>query len=476
MSKIVGVTVGTPLSLSRIKQEIAPDIQEHEEKKNNPHCVTKDQVGLGNVDNTSDIDKPVSAAQATAIADAKKAGTEAKEAADNAQSTADNALPKVGGAMSGNLDMTGNRVTNVGIPVEDGDGVNRAFLVDYVDSKRRVAFLNLLASGWSSNAPYTQTISVAGITELDMPQFGVVYSSDVATALIQKEAFALVDDLETENGKVKFICFEEKPTVDIPVQLEVQLAAGGASPASDVGGSVQSDWNQTDESQPDFIKNKTHGKFFGDTLTEPAHNEDELSQKIESGELIYTELGFVKISDAILTPSDLSNGCVISVAGVFLEIPAEEIYIDEDLVVISEYFFIIPESLAGVELDGMFFPEAGTYTYIDFMILGFSLTIPGYTGFLNTKKLDSEYFPDVPKFYYNERNERIYNDANLTIMTTRADILPYLNERFAIVIPIEGIDAATYYPLTAMDTGEYVLVGIYDATGYNAIYTAERTE
>lgn len=34
---------------------------------NNPHKVTKDQVGLGNVDNTSDADKPVSTAQAAAI-------------------------------------------------------------------------------------------------------------------------------------------------------------------------------------------------------------------------------------------------------------------------------------------------------------------------------------------------------------------------------------------------------------------------
>ena len=39
---------------------------------------TKSEVGLGNVDNTSDANKPVSTAQATAIADAKKAGTDAQ--------------------------------------------------------------------------------------------------------------------------------------------------------------------------------------------------------------------------------------------------------------------------------------------------------------------------------------------------------------------------------------------------------------
>ena len=41
---------------------------------------TKTEVGLGNVDNTSDANKPVSTAQATAIADAKKAGTNAQTA------------------------------------------------------------------------------------------------------------------------------------------------------------------------------------------------------------------------------------------------------------------------------------------------------------------------------------------------------------------------------------------------------------
>lgn len=42
-------------------------LEEHEADHSNPHAVTKAQVGLGNVDNTSDEDKPVSTAQATAI-------------------------------------------------------------------------------------------------------------------------------------------------------------------------------------------------------------------------------------------------------------------------------------------------------------------------------------------------------------------------------------------------------------------------
>ena len=42
-------------------------LDNHIANKNNPHKVTKEQVGLGNVDNTADIDKPVSNATKSAI-------------------------------------------------------------------------------------------------------------------------------------------------------------------------------------------------------------------------------------------------------------------------------------------------------------------------------------------------------------------------------------------------------------------------
>lgn len=44
------------------------DVDAHEADTSNPHSVTKAQVGLGNADDTSDANKPVSTAQATAIA------------------------------------------------------------------------------------------------------------------------------------------------------------------------------------------------------------------------------------------------------------------------------------------------------------------------------------------------------------------------------------------------------------------------
>ena len=65
-------------------------VNQHIANKSNPHAVTKTQVGLGNADNTSDANKPVSTAQASAIADAKAAGTAAQTSINNHAGRKDN--------------------------------------------------------------------------------------------------------------------------------------------------------------------------------------------------------------------------------------------------------------------------------------------------------------------------------------------------------------------------------------------------
>ena len=65
-------------------------VNNHIANKSNPHTVTKAQVGLDNVNNTSDANKPVSTAQAAAIADAKAAGTAAQTSINNHAGRKDN--------------------------------------------------------------------------------------------------------------------------------------------------------------------------------------------------------------------------------------------------------------------------------------------------------------------------------------------------------------------------------------------------
>ena len=146
--------------------------------------------------------------------------------AANAKATGDalaKKLDKTGGNVTGNIDMGGKRIGNLGNPVSDGDAVHKKHLEDRLKeySSTRIFTLSLPASGWSASAPYTQSVAVSGVLSTDMPHWGVAYSDEVATALAQKEAFAVLDDLDTADGSVTFTCFEDKPEIDLTIRLEV---------------------------------------------------------------------------------------------------------------------------------------------------------------------------------------------------------------------------------------------------------------
>ena len=81
--------------------------------------------------------------------------------------------------------------------------------------------VSLPAGAWSAAAPYTMTVQVDGMKKTDTPHYGVVYSDDAAKRLLEKEAFGLIDDLQTDKNTVTFTCFEEKPAVKLTIQLEV---------------------------------------------------------------------------------------------------------------------------------------------------------------------------------------------------------------------------------------------------------------
>lgn len=72
----VNDTPFTAAQLAAINSNITSDkvttFDNHVANKENPHSVTKEQVGLGNVDNTSDLDKPISNATSTALEDLNK--------------------------------------------------------------------------------------------------------------------------------------------------------------------------------------------------------------------------------------------------------------------------------------------------------------------------------------------------------------------------------------------------------------------
>ena len=126
----------------------------HVSDKANPHGVTKAQVGLGNVDNTSDANKPVSTAQQTAI----------------------NAC------------------------------------------KVKKAALSLTAASWAGSAsPYTQSVTITGITvnskvdiQMDATALGVLIDSGTSAIWI-----------ENNNGTLTAKALGEKPNANLSVQVTI---------------------------------------------------------------------------------------------------------------------------------------------------------------------------------------------------------------------------------------------------------------
>ena len=61
------ISTATQAALDKLNEDLSRTITTHVENFNNPHKVTKEQVGLGNVDNTADVNKPISTAQQAAL-------------------------------------------------------------------------------------------------------------------------------------------------------------------------------------------------------------------------------------------------------------------------------------------------------------------------------------------------------------------------------------------------------------------------
>ena len=81
----------------------------------------------------------------------------------------------------------------------------------------------LPASGWTGSGSYTQTVNVTGLTAGMRPVMDLVQSDTIATAQSQLEAYACISRATTTDGKLTVLCYDDKPVVDITVQLEAVI-------------------------------------------------------------------------------------------------------------------------------------------------------------------------------------------------------------------------------------------------------------
>lgn len=78
------------------------------------------------------------------------------------------------------------------------------------------------ASGWSAEAPYTQTVIVAGMAQPHTtPLAGVLLSDNAETAIAEQEAWNVVGRVEVGDGSAVLTCFEDKPETNFTLRLVV---------------------------------------------------------------------------------------------------------------------------------------------------------------------------------------------------------------------------------------------------------------
>ena len=75
------------------------------------------------------------------------------------------------------------------------------------------------ATGWSESAPYTQTISVSGVTAAMTPTVDIVQGTDAGAAALMLDAWACVSRIDTGANKITVTCYDKAPEVNIPIQL-----------------------------------------------------------------------------------------------------------------------------------------------------------------------------------------------------------------------------------------------------------------
>lgn len=79
----------------------------------------------------------------------------------------------------------------------------------------------ITAANWTTgDAPYSNTVYITGIKSTDSPHATPIYSDDNVTAVVQEEAWNMISKGSAADDAIEFICFEDKPTVDIPIQIE----------------------------------------------------------------------------------------------------------------------------------------------------------------------------------------------------------------------------------------------------------------
>lgn len=132
-------------------------------------------------------------------------------------------------------DAHGNDLTGIGNLFAQGafvkvilDSVNgHAYIQNagtngYLEHRMKYRTATLAVNGWTTSAPYTQTVTVSGITANDAPMIsmGTPATPNAANYKSTKKAYGMIDRAVTGSGTITFYCYSKKPTVAIPIVVK----------------------------------------------------------------------------------------------------------------------------------------------------------------------------------------------------------------------------------------------------------------
>lgn len=188
--------------------------------------INKADVGLSNVDNTSDLDKPISTLTQTAL-NLKADNLALTTHTTNTSNPHGVTKTQVGLSNVVNVDTT--TTTNI------TDTPTKRFISDAAKGKLTATTKTIIAEitdvietlNWSATAPYTQniTLSVAGHTITDADYDLNIYrisNATVATDKLEIEAYSYIDKaVISANNTLTLTAYDYKPFTDINVKIEV---------------------------------------------------------------------------------------------------------------------------------------------------------------------------------------------------------------------------------------------------------------
>lgn len=180
--------------LDELKEDIDLEISLHLNNNQNPHNVTKDQIGLENVDNTSDIDKPISQSTQEAL--------DTKQPLDSTLTALSNFNTNGILTQTSQDSFTGRTITGTSpISVTNGNGVSGNPIISHVNS-------GVVAStyGSSSQVPAITVNSTGHVTNVTNNDVDKLYDHWHGTTQYNSSQLRRYTNSGTtdSNGRVTF--------------------------------------------------------------------------------------------------------------------------------------------------------------------------------------------------------------------------------------------------------------------------------